>query len=31
MSFSPAWVIFTILGIGLGLWMTSIHGAPRRP
>ncbi|SDS65075.1 Prolipoprotein diacylglyceryltransferase [Brevibacterium siliguriense] len=29
MSFSPAWVIFTILGIGLAVWMTSIQWRAR--
>ncbi|WP_167196508.1 prolipoprotein diacylglyceryl transferase [Brevibacterium pigmentatum] len=29
MSFSPAWVVFTVLGIGLALWMTSIQWRAR--
>jgi prolipoprotein diacylglyceryltransferase len=29
MSFSPAWVVFTALGLGLALWMTSIQWQSR--
>ncbi|MGC2941530.1 MULTISPECIES: prolipoprotein diacylglyceryl transferase [unclassified Brevibacterium] len=29
MSFSPAWVVFTILGVGLAIWMTSIQWRAR--
>lgn len=29
MSFSPAWVVFTVLGIGLALWMTGIQWRAR--
>jgi prolipoprotein diacylglyceryltransferase len=29
MSFSPAWLVFTVLGFGLALWMTSIQWRAR--
>ncbi|UVI34478.1 prolipoprotein diacylglyceryl transferase [Brevibacterium spongiae] len=29
MSFSPAWLVFTVLGLGLALWMTGIQWRAR--